>query len=254
MSHHHHHHWEDKNKKRKRKQSEGENTKISHKDVTALLTLQKNPGILQQYQQMPQQQRKRRKLQIEEHRQDTRPREDFLTQCLVRWSVTDLIDTSALLLDVMTQRDCNNYEDTLFADNTTILVSKGDTRSFADYYRLMFQCARDAEHTNSEENALLYHSNLLRACFVIAFVYDARVRRFVMAQHSIHTHYMQTRPPAPDSAQRFISDVAPIINDFLFTGRISLLEMVEMCCDRWLSHYMIHTTQTPLTKNIEVNT
>ena len=245
-----------KTKKRKRRNEEEVSTKLSHKDVAALLTLQKNPDILQQYQQMPEQQRKRRKLQLQEHRQDTRPREDFMTQCLLRWSVTELIDTSALLLEVMAQRDPNNYEDTLFADNTRITVSDGDTRSFTDYYHMVFQCARDADpgDDGATITTLSHHSNLMRACFLVAFVYDARVRRFVMAQHSIHTHYMQTRPPTPESAQCFISDVTPVVDDFLFTARISILEMVEMCCARWLSHYMIHTTQTPLTKNIEVST
>lgn len=230
--------------------------KLSNKEVSALLTLQKNPEILQQYQQQPEQQRKRRELKLREHRHDTQLREEFLTRCLVQWSVADLVDTSELLLEVMAHRDPNNYEETLFADNTTIRVSEGDTRSFADYYIFVFQCAKEAVSVEPGEDALVHHGNLLRACFIIAFAYEARVRRFIMAQHSIHHHYMQTRPPTPEVASRFIKDIAPVVDDFLYAERITILEMVEMCCTHWVSNYMTqqHTTQTPLTKNIEVRT
>ncbi len=244
-----------KNKKKKNnKRQRNESPKMSHRDVAALLQLQQNPAVLHQYQQMPEQQRKRRKLQIQAHKRDTRPREDFLTQCLVRWSLVDLLDITALLLEVIAHRDPNNHEDTLFADNTTIWVSEGDTRSFADYYRLVFDSANETIGATTGLATEHHHSNLLRACFVIAFVHEPRVRRFVMARDSIHTHYMQPQPPTPDTATRYIADVVPIVDDFLFAGRISILEMVEMCYTHWLSHYMLHTTQTPLTKNIEVRT
>jgi hypothetical protein len=220
---------------------------MSHKDISNILTLQKNPELLMRYRREKERQRREEAY----YRRTIEEGEDFMTACLIQWSPGSLVKVTALLLEVASQVDANNYEEALFSDHTLIHITDEDTPCFADYYRMVYHSAVQKIATDEqratpevmmdedEEYRQTHITKLMRACFLIGFLYDARIRRFVMAHHSLHTHYMMTRPPPVDKIRRFMAEAGPVVDDFLFGHRLTILEMIDQCVGIWLARYMI---------------
>lgn len=244
----------------------------NQRDRFYLNSLQQNTHAQQQYGIMGLQQQNRRPRDL--------TYEDFLTMYLVRWSLTELIKATALLLDIMRLDNPQSLESD-FSDTAGIssVTESGETKiySFRRYYEMVYSWAieRQADLLETENEikeeeeqevevtigvnekpvlSKLHVINLLRACFVIGFVYDIRIRRFVMAQHSIHTLYTRTSPPTPERATAFMMEATPYVDDFLGGDRVSpsIIDMVNEVIRRWLE--IRHTTHVPSIKAIDVNT
>ena len=221
--------------------------KLSHKDISSIMTLQKNQALLQRYRR----EKERSRREEAYHKKTIEMGEDFITAFLIKWSLRNLIKVTTLLLDVMNHVvDENHYEESHFSNHTIIHVTESETHSFADYYRMVYQSAvektkgggagdDDVVMDEEEEYRQTHIMKLLRACFVIGFLYDARIRRFVMAHHSIHTRYMLTRPPHVEKIKRFMCEATPVVDAFLFESRVNILEMIDQCVGMWLGRYMV---------------
>jgi len=231
------------NNKRKRK--------ISHHDIANLIHLQKNPEIIRQH--------KEKHSQSFNNRSKIVKHEDFITMYLVKWSLVSLIKVTNLLINIIDhqQEDDNNidnYNESFFSNNTPIkIIQENDNDmdmdmnipnhieiSFKCYFKMIYNSAIEENKKNeNEKNQKNHIINLLRACFLIAFIYDERIRRFVMTNHSIHFHYMSTRPPDIDIIRNYIDNSKEIINNFLYDNNITIIEMIEQCISIWVRSAMI---------------
>ena len=115
--------------------------------------------------------------------------------------------------------------------------------SFRAYYTMVYRTAveNQAQYNDAEPfNRRAHVISLLRACFVIALVYDRRIERFLMAQHSIHLDYTQTKPPDRAQALRFLEVVRPVVDAYLFDGGIEVpTQMIEIAIKLWVETCMI---------------
>ena len=222
--------------------------KMTQKDVANIMSLNKNSAVLHQL-------RERRKQELRRKQRIVHANavcEDFMTMMLIKWSLVELAAVTDLLLDVASVQDDNDHEEYAFSTRTRIRMPECGDPCFIDYYRLVYQSAMDKIATTQINNAAAvpvpdtqdeyrqaHIMRLLRACFVIGFLYDTRIRRFVMAQHTIHTLYMRTRPPDPARICSYMREIEPCVNTFLAEDRYDILSMVDQCSTVWLSRYMI---------------
>jgi hypothetical protein len=191
----------------------------------------------------------------------------FVSKLLIKWNFSQLVQYSRLLLLLINRRLIkgdddedshlpqpvnalvylrypSEYADTLFGDYT--IIRCGDENhhmSFRAYYTLVYKEAlalsrQHAQFREDDYEVKRRHSRqLLRACFLIALLYDARVRRFVFSKHDIHYQYLKTHPPPLDKTRRFLSEIQPLVNATLGCA-LPLEEMCECSVKLWLTKYM----------------
>jgi hypothetical protein len=202
---------------------------------------------------------------IEEARQrhggtNTRERysdDDFISKMLVKWTFRELLSTSKILLVIINRRlpptsvptttpgplrallcyshPCE-YVETLFAEQTMILCDDVHI-SFRHYYNMVYREATKAITTIDDVLRRAHLVMLLRACFLIALVYDSRVRRFVFGKHDIHYEHLATHPPPIKKSRDYTEGIRASIDDFL-NNVISINIMVESAVELWCERFM----------------
>lgn len=198
--------------------------------------------------------------------------DDFVSRLLVKWTLAQLIQYTKLLVLLInrhTHKPSNSsalpqrvsslvhykyaseYYETLFADYTLmaynrVAASEWDIEEeeeealnemvpFRVYYTRVYREARDALAQSSWLKQR--HVLRLRACFMVALTYDARVRRFVFSKHDIHYEYMETHPPPFRKAAHFIERLQPLVNKFI-RGEITAEALSHEAGFVWLTFYM----------------
>lgn len=193
------------------------------------------------------------------HRINTRERysdDDFISKMLVKWTFRELLATSKLLLVILNRRlsptsvpatmpeplrrllcyshPCE-YVETLFAEQTMILCDDVYI-SFRRYFTMVYREASEAIETiDTVRHAHLVL--LLRACFLIALVYDPRIRRFVFSKHDIHYEHLETHPPSIKKSRDYVESIRASIDAFL-NNTLSIDTMVEHAVESWCDKYM----------------
>jgi hypothetical protein len=74
---------------------------------------------------------------------------------------------------------------------------------------------------------------------MMAFMHDPRIERFVMAHHTIHAEYLQTRAPDPSRVLSFFVAARDVVAAFLFREEIPICEMLEETTRLWVELGMI---------------
>lgn len=183
--------------------------------------------------------------------------DDFVSRMLVKWTLRQLIQYSKLLILLINRRtaqpsECalpnriaslvhytqpSEYYDTLFADYTYLEHKEDELLNFRAYYTLIYKEAVEAVKESLLPERRRYHVARLRACFMVALTYDARIRRFVFSKHDIHYEYMQTHPPPMKKTSHFIVTLQPLVNQFL--QQLTVAETLsDQACAIWISTYM----------------
>jgi hypothetical protein len=122
-------------------------------------------------------------------------------------------------------------------------------------------CTTEQEKGGRDDTEQCIHlKQLLRACFMIGFTYDCRIRRFVMSRHKYHYVTFKTRPPDPHTTDGFVQQcrelfIAPFLsifngddNDDNCFDKVSAVEMNDMdlmiqsCIKLWIREYLLKTT------------
>jgi hypothetical protein len=159
--------------------------------------------------------------------------DDVLTLVLQKWSLAQLLHYMAqYVVRVLQHRD--DFEECRFADDT--LLECGEAHdppevSFAQYCALVCQSAeRDAGVVAAHDHYVM----ALRACFLLALVYDTRVRQFVMGRHHINYALLHCRPPGRLKTNAYVEAVLPALDAFL-ERRIPLAHAYEQCMQLWHS-------------------
>lgn len=196
--------------------------------------------------------------QQSETRRERYSDDDFVSKMLIKWPFHELLETSKLLLILINRRlsptavpttippplhallcykyPCE-YVETLFGEQTMILCDDVYV-SFRHYYNMVYREAKKAASGDALSPEHKTHLVLLlRACFLIALVYDARVRRFVFAKHDIHYMHLETHPPSVPKTREFIGHIRTSIDAFL--GETMPIDtMVECAITMWCEKYM----------------
>lgn len=184
--------------------------------------------------------------------------DDFVSRLLVKWTFAQLLEYSKLLVLLINRRSAkplnsdlpapmsalvylkyhSEYYDTLFA-SYTLTTKDGRSITFCAYYTEIYREAMDHASSSSEPTVWLtrYHCAMLKACFMVALTYDARIRRFVFTRHDIHYNYMRTHPPPVNQTSQFIREMQPLVNQFI-EGSLGGEELAAHTSDAWLSQYM----------------
>ncbi len=217
--------------KKKRK-----NSKLSHRDIANIMHIQKNPDLLRKY--------RRTRLPPQ------RIRDDFITMYLVKWPLIELAKATSLIINLINHQSDTSWRESSFANMTPITFFENGilyTVSYKVYYNILYQQAlercRQADTSlysgNEEAQQHQDHlTSLLRACFIIGFIHDERVRRFVMAHHSYHTDYTHTRPPDKERVSEFVKECGSHVNAYLSNSdedeSINILSMINLCVTCWI--------------------
>jgi hypothetical protein len=83
-----------------------------------------------------------------------------------------------------------------------------------------------------------HYVTMMRACILVALLYDTRVQRFIMTPHNIHYNVMQCQPPNRTKANMFMERVRGYIDDFL-RRVIGIREMCFYCVEVWAEDFML---------------
>lgn len=211
-------------------------------------------------------QQRRRREKREERRAERRyvratKVDDFITLFLVRWTLRELVKYTKLLLIILNRTEpthslasarrmshASEYAESHFADTTAIEyddetqeVEEDMVRevSFRRYFNLMYSSAknylRDVTPARDAEAESL--QRILRACFLIGFVHDARIRRFVLTKHDTHYLYMRSLPTSARRAQLFLAPATFYVDSFL-DGSMSIEEMTSRAIHFWTEECM----------------
>lgn len=193
---------------------------LNHHDIAAIIHVQKKTGLRRHCRKQPR-----------------CIRDDFITMYLVKWPLSDLVRATSLLITIINESNHHFASTTPF---TYFIDGREHTLSYRAYYNMLYEEAllkcRDgsASEPDTEEHTI----NLLRACFVIGFVFDERIRRFVMANHSIHTDYTLTRPPSRENASLFVNECRVHVEAYLRYGDefddTNILSTVRLCISIWI--------------------
>lgn len=185
--------------------------------------------------------------------------DDFVSYMLVKWPLSQLVIYTKLLLVLMNRRVLHSeqapplprciaslvfykypseYYETLFGDYT-FLEYREEVVSFRNYYNTIYHEARDALNnglplTQQEKK---FHVARLRAFFMVALTYDARVRRFVFSKHDIHYDVMHTHPPPIKKTAHFIQTQQHSVDLFL-QQKLDAANLSDQVCALWASQYM----------------
>lgn len=203
--------------------------------------------------------------------------DDFISSILINWPFAQLLRYSELLLLLINRRTLApplnllpapvssliyykypcEYRNTLFASYTYIKKSScsggDDGDGYSDDNRSLSFCAyyteiyKEALEHSTHEDALKYcpwltkhHCAMLKACFMVALTYDARIRHFVFTRHDIHYKHMRTHPPTLEKSKHFISEMQPLVNQFI-ESEIDGQTLSTQATDLWLERYMFMT-------------
>lgn len=208
--------------------------KMSHRDISNIMHIQKNPELLKKYRRT--------------RAPPQRIKDDFITMYLVKWPLHDIVKATSLLIGLMNHQNETSWRDDSFANHTPIsYIDDGflHTVSFKRYYEMLYDSALEKYRLRVIEDAGVkdHLTSLLRACFVIGFIHDVRIRRFIMANHSIHANYTLTRPPDPENANVFIYECTHIVNTYLSSSdldeHVNILSMIDQCSRIWIHNCMI---------------
>ena len=211
----------------------GQKRKMSHRDISSMIHLQKNPNLL-----------KKRRLATAS---SLPPREDLVSMILVKWHLVELLKVSRLMLIILCH-DRYSESEQVFANHTPIRVDDEmgtHFMSFLAYYKMIYQdaCLVQREGGGTSSSSSVYRKThvirLLRACFLMAFMHDPRIERFVMAHHTIHAEYLQTRAPDPSRVLSFFVAARDVVAAFLFREEIQICEMLEETTRLWVELGMI---------------
>jgi hypothetical protein len=99
------------------------------------------------------------------------------------------------------------------------------------------------EDDDDDEYLLYQKKTLLRLCFLIAFIKDVRINRFVMAYHSIHSN-LKTKAPLRDKTIRFIEKSTYYIDYFLknqtkINDFSDISDIIDNCINLWFNYYIM---------------
>lgn len=195
--------------------------------------------------------------------------DDFITLYLIKWKLIHLITATSLLIHVMDDEQyINNYIQTTFSNETPIyLINNGimNELSFKRYYEMIYQSAietfnkysfikininnndyqqqnKQDDYFNDDNNDITKEEDekqiirLLRACFVIAFNNDQRIKRFVMSYNSYQSGILFSKPPDIQKVNQFINGSYQHIEHFLqHQLEYSILDMIKECVDVWMN-------------------
>jgi hypothetical protein len=193
--------------------------------------------------------------------------DDFLSMILVNVSFHKLLFITKILLQLTNlhldkgkeMKTSLSYSESYFSDYTPIHIfsdgggggdNEGDNQmqimSFRLYYNMIYD---EALKVRNDEQKHQHLKELMKACFLIAFVYDIRVRRFVMARHMIHYKVMKSKPPNRERALKFIEEIRlSFINPFLsLDPSMDIIKMVTCSMNVWIDKYM--STIKPIDNN-----
>ena len=186
--------------------------------------------------------------------------DDFVSRLLVKWPFGQLLEYSKLLILLMNRRSIapsntplspnasalvhfkyqSEYYDTLFSTYTR-LEREERSLSFQAYYTEIYkEAVEHASHAVAVRHlpsVTKHHCAMLKACFMVALTYDARIRRFVFTRHDIHYNYMKTHPPSVMKTSQFISEMQPFVNRFI-ECTLGGEELATHAIDLWRSQYM----------------
>lgn len=185
--------------------------------------------------------------------------DDFVSQFLVKWRFSEILEYSKLLILILNRRNLlpsslletlssstqtlafykyhSEYYDTLFATYTH-LFREDRVLNFCTYYTEIYKEALDhASHQASLKQLTGYHCSMLKACFLVSLTYDARIRRFVFSRHDIHYHHMHTSPPSIAKTSHFIEAIQSLVDQFI-SAQIGAHELSTYAINLWLSDYM----------------
>lgn len=200
---------------------------LSHRDIANIIHVQKNTNLLRH------------------HRNTRNPprfaRDDFITMYLVKWPLPEIVKATSLIISII------NRSNHPFSNTAPFLcVNKEghfDTVCYRVYYNLLYETTLEQCRNNESLSGTDHNISLLRACFVIGFIHDERIRRFVMANHSIHTDYTLTKPPSTENAIRFINECRSTVDAYLTYGdeyeEMNILSMIKTCVSSWIRLCMI---------------
>lgn len=155
---------------------------------------------------------------------------DMLSAVLVSWSQPQTLRCAQMLVQIMSREPaCHkhyvlDWAETRWAQDT-VIPCDGRELSFLQYWRLVCETEpRDPVHEQ-------HLQTLLRACFVVALVYDARVKRFVLGGHHLHA-VLRCQAPETGDTLRFCEAVRPLCEAFL-EQRIEVGPLAESAIDAW---------------------
>jgi|SRR5277367_4159940 len=184
--------------------------------------------------------------------------DDFVTSYLIKWSLDHLINASSIFLSIIFREEENDCIEPIFSSNHMIKMNDPETNqlkyvpfmyyyhdvyinAITIYYDVMNNKEQEKQEFNDEEKEenLLFSQNhitqLLRACFLISFMYDERIKRFVMSDHSIHRRYLLSKPPEQSKIELFINSTRHFIDDFIIHDCTNIIDMTQNCIKFWVS-------------------
>jgi len=187
--------------------------------------------------------------------------DDLVSRMLIKWPFAQLVQHSKLLVLLINRRSAmptaatttvlpthvaslvyykypSEYYETLFADYTNVQYADYQTISFRAYYTHVYKEAAKMVVDGTDEDRA-YHTARLRACFMVALTYDARIRRFVFSNHDIHYEHMHTHPPPMVKTTHFIGCMRPAVDHFLTSNvDVQAETLAGEAFSTWLSQYM----------------
>lgn len=183
-------------------------------------------------------------------------RDDLISLILVKWSLYHLIQCMKFLVKILENRVvCTDLEEFIFSDQTGIHCSPERELSFSSYFTETYQNAqlfithyqRESEEIREGEDykrAKHEFLLLLRGIFLIAFLFDTRIQRFIMTTHSIHKEKFLSYPPGERKANLYMDSIRPIVQQFL-SGSLPLLQMSLQCTEIWTKEFMFQRHEEP---------
>lgn len=200
---------------------------------------------------------------------------DLITMMLINSTFKDILNVTRYIIIIINDEGREDkkypceYEETLFSNHQPILLSSssnGDNEdneeeknkiSFRLYYNLIYNDAIEfnnyynSNHRNKNEedeknniNLINHKKMLLRLCFLIALIYDPRIRRFIMTRHFIHQYKFKSKTPLRDKTNIFIKEALIEINYFLnnqelFYDGDQINDIIQKCVKLWIIHYIM---------------
>lgn len=165
-------------------------------------------------------------------------RENLISLILVQWSFTELLTWMRLMTTVMNRKENCRLDEVIFSDSTEIDCGSNTTLTFRCYCNEVFRNA-SAVSPDAVMDEKLYYIHAMRGCFLIALLYDLRVQRFVMTDHSLHSDVLLSQRPVRQNANSYMDAVRPIVDTFL-DKTLSLNDMTQQCIACWTTDYMFH--------------
>jgi hypothetical protein len=141
-----------------------------------------------------------------------------------------------LLQQVLSARDNCAWDETLWADCT--LLDTGLSRvSFLTFFRSLVEGVSKPplENIQKQGEREEYEVMVMRACFLLALVYDQRAKRFFLTPHAYHP--TGSFPASSFKTLAFCHALLPATDDAL-ACKISLAHLVEYSCSLWINEYM----------------